>query len=423
MKKNRVNDIRSREYYDEYHFDSGFTLVHYPKKGRFLKGAYLSVCYGSIHLQGVEASGKMFRFPEGIAHFLEHKLFENDELHIFDQMSSLGASVNAFTSHDVTCYYFTTPVNFEDSLKLLLQIPLSPAYTQEGVEAEKKIIAHEIAMYQNDVDYRTFHRALSHLYPKHPIGKDIAGTKESIAQIHKEELDDVLRNYYVPSNMLLFIIGDFSEEEMESIVKLLPGEYLEKRPGVKTVFPEENMEQSHLRLIQEEEIPLASFSYLIKLKPLEDQYWSFRRQIKYSILLDLLFAQGSDFYMKHYENNDFLDLSASYHYGQGYRFVAISGEGRNPLVMEEAISKSLHHFKEHGLDPEEVNRVKKRMMGRYLMGFNSIKGVASSFTLLHHRGVNIFDYLAILEEMVIDDVQDLFQGPSCFSATLEKEKE
>lgn len=422
MKKTRIIDPLSREEYDKYTFSSGFTLVHYPKKGRFLKGAYLSVGYGSIQLEGEDAKGERFSFPEGTAHFLEHKLFENDELHLIDQMSSLGASVNAFTSHDVTCYYFTAPIHFMKSLKLLLDIPVYPAYTEEGVVAERKIIAHEIAMYQNDVDYRTFHRGLTNLYPHHPIGRDIAGTKESIEKIDKALLDQVLRHYYVPSNMLLFVIGDFSEEEIQEMIALLPDFYLQERPLATTFFPKEDMKPSHLQLLSEEDIPTASFSYLVKLKPIEDQHWSFRRQIKYGILLDVLFGPGSAFYMKHYENNDFLDLAANYHYGKGYRFVTISGEGKKPLVVEQSIMENLDHFKNYGLAVEEADRVKKRIMGRYLMGFNSIKAVASSFTILHHRGVAIFDYLKVLNEMIIDDYQDLFKGPSCFSATLNKEE-
>ena len=423
MKKITIKDPMSREEYDKYIFPSGFTLVHYPKKGRFLKGAYLSVGYGSIHLEGEDSMGKRFSFPEGTAHFLEHKLFENDELHLIDKMSALGASVNAFTSHDVTCYYFTAPINFMESLKLLLGIPVYPAYTEEGVAAERKIIAHEIAMYQNDVDYRTFHRGLSTLYPSHPIGRDIAGTKESIEKIDKNVLDQVLKHYYIPSNMFLFIIGDFSEKEMEEILSSLPSFYLEKKDGVKTLFPQEKMKLSHGKLISQEKMPTASFSYLIKLDPIDDPHWAFRRQIKYGILLDVLFGEGSDFYMKHYESNDFLGISASYHYGAGYRFVSLSGEGKKPFVVEESIMKSLDHFARKGLPLEEARRVKKRIMGRYLMGFNSIKGVASGFSFLHHRGIDLFDYLRVLDEMVIDEYDGLFQGPSCFSATIEKEEQ
>lgn len=416
MKKEQVVDSMSRESYDKYSFPSGFTLVHYHKKGRFLKAAYLSVGFGSTDLQG-EISGRPFSIPEGTAHFLEHKLFEGEE-DLFEKMSRLGASVNAFTSHDLTCYYFNTPIHFQASLDLLLEIPIKPGYTRQGVIKERNIIAHEIKMYQDDVDYRTYHRGLSYLYPKHPVGKDIAGSLESLERIDKQVLDFALESYYVPSNMLLFVIGDFSEKEIEKMLESLPKFYLEKKPLALSIYPEDPSETSHRQLLSYQDLPTASFSYLIKIAAPENRMIGFKKSISYSIILDLLFGEGSAFYTHHYEKGDLLDFSADFSYGPGYGVISLSGEGRSPFVLEEGIKQRLAKLED--TDEKKIIRVKRRLMGRYLMGFNSLSGIAGNFTFLHHRGVELFNYLPLMEKTWISLEGEPFRGASCFSITMKE---
>ncbi|NLY37421.1 MAG: insulinase family protein [Tissierellia bacterium] len=416
MKKERIIDSMSRESYVKYSFPSGFTLVHYPKKGRFLKAAYLSVGFGSTDLQG-NFMGKPFSIPEGTAHFLEHKLFEGEE-DLFEKMSRLGASVNAFTSHDLTCYYFNTPIHFQASLDLLLQIPIKPGYTRPGVIKERNIIAHEIKMYQDDVDYHTYHKGLSYLYPKHPVGRDIAGSLESLERIDKDVLDFAVKSYYVPSNMLLFIIGDFSENEIQNTIETLPRFYLDKKPSAQSFYPEEENDLSHQRLISHQDISTASFSYLIKLPASESRMAGFNKSINYTIILDFLFGEGSAFYTHHYEKGDFLDFSADYSYGPGYGVISLSGEGRSPFILEEAIASCLD--KPKIANEEKILRVKRRLMGRYLMGFNSLSGIAGNFTFLHHRGVDLFNYLPLMEKTLVSSDGHLFKGASCFSLTMKE---
>ncbi|HZK09689.1 MAG TPA: pitrilysin family protein [Clostridia bacterium] len=418
MKKEKIIDTVSRQSYDRYTFSSGFSLVHYPKKGRFLKAAYLSVGFGSTDIQG-QIGGKSFELPEGTAHFLEHKLFEGEE-DLFEKMSSLGASVNAFTSHDLTCYYFNTPINFQASLDHLLSIPIKPEYTKEGVIKERNIIGHEIKMYQNDVDYFTYHRGLSYLYPNHPVGNDIAGSLESLERIDKEVLDLALENYYVPSNMLLFLIGDFSEKEMEEILENLPPFYLRKKELAKTIYPEDQIIPSHRQLLSYKDISMASFSYLIKLAAPKSKTIGFEKSIAYTIALDSLFGEGSALYTHHYEKGDLLNLSSDYSYGEGYGVISLSGEGKSPFAIEEGIKKQI--IKAQAVDEKKIMRVKRRLMGRYLMGFNSLSGIAGNFTHLHHRGIELFDYLPLVEKTLISPSQELFKGASCFSLTI-KEKE
>ena len=416
MIKERIEDRMSRESYDSYLFPSGFRLIHYPKKDRFLKAAFLSVGFGSTDLKG-QYRGQDFSLPEGVAHFLEHKLFEGEE-DLFDRMTRLGASVNAFTSHDLTCYYFTSPINFKESLDLLLQIPINPQYTWEGIEREKDIISHEIKMYQDDIDYATFHRGLEYLYPQHPVGRDIAGSVGSIEGINKEVLDFAVKSYYVPSKMLLFLIGDFSEAEIASYIEGLPSFYIEKREVAKSLFVEDKSVTGHKRLKQYQNIPSSNFSYLVKLEPGLDKEKAFEESIYYTIFLDIIFGEASDFYRKHYESGDFSDFSASYSYGSGYSLLSFSGEARAPFLIEEALAELLKQ--PNRIDREKETRVKRRLMGRYLMGFNSLEGIASNFTFLYHRGINMFDYLPLMEKTRLNGRDSLFDGASCFSVTMKE---
>lgn len=416
MIKEKVVDRMSRETYDSYLFPSGFRLVHYPKKDRFLKGAYLSVGFGSTDLEGVFNGGEI-SLPQGTAHFLEHKLFEGEE-DLFDKMTRLGASVNAFTSHDLTCYYFTSPVNFKESLDLLLEIPLRPQYSQEGIEREKDIIAHEIKMYQDDVGYATFHRGMDYLYPQHPVGRDIAGTFESIASIDSQVLDLALDAYYVPSKMLLFLIGDFSEKELAIFIEDLPEFYKKDKEGASPIYREDRPSPGHKQLKMDQDIPSPSFSYLLKLDAQEGAREGFERSIYFALLLDIVFGQASDFYRKHYEAGDFLDFSSSYSYGPGYSLLAFSGQGRSPYLIEESLTQLLSQPIK--LDQDELSRVKRRLMGRYLMGFNSLGGIATNFTFLYHRGIDMFDYLPIMEETIFEDGAGSFEGASCFSLTMKE---
>lgn len=416
MIKERIEDRMSREKYDSYLFPSGFRLVHYPKKDRFLKAAYLSVGFGSTDLEG-EYKGKKFSLPEGIAHFLEHKLFEGEE-DLFDKMTRLGASVNAFTSHDLTCYYFTSPINFKESLDLLLRIPINPQYTKEGIKREKDIISHEIKMYKDDLDYATFHRGLEYLYPRHPVGRDIAGSIESIAEIDKELLDFAVNSYYVPSKMLLFIIGDFTESEIASYIEGLPSFYLEKKEGANSLIAEDSMVLGHKQLKIYQNIPSSNFSYLVKLEPMLNKQEAFERSIYFAIFMDIIFGEASDFYRKHYEEGSFSDFSASYSYGPGYSLLSLSGEGRAPFLIEEALAELL--LKPNRPSWEKEARVKRRLMGRYLMGFNSLEGIASNFTFLYHRGINMFDYLPLMGKTDLNGRESLFEGASCFSVTMKE---
>lgn len=418
----KIHSSLLKETYYTKTLPSGFRVILYPKSDIFNKGAYLSVGYGSLHERFVTAEGEHFQLPAGSAHFLEHKLFENDEVKIFEKMSLLGANVNAFTSQDNTCYYFTAPSRFDEALELLLQFPLFQAYTEEGIRSEREIISREIDMYLDSVEYRSFHRALSELYPHHPVGQDIAGSKTSILQIDQHTLSRIMEHFYVPENMFLFVIGDFMPSYLEEVIARLPAYYHTPKPRAIPVMHKDESVPKRKILREHSEVSTPSFDYVLKLAPIDDPVLAFRRYVKYSIILDVLFGKGSDFYERCYEQGVISDLDVSYQSGQDYRYIAFSAEGKKPFRFKMEVERLLRDFHEKGISSEDIERNKRKIMGRYLMGFNSINNIAHTFIAFHYQGAKLFDFLDIVHEIEIDDFQELFNGTAVFSLIAKEKK-
>lgn len=415
--------IYSQQLNEEYYVQdlaSGFQVILYPKAERYNKGAFLSVGYGSLDQEFIDDNGTVHHTPPGTAHFLEHKLFENSSSDILEELGRLGANVNAFTAYDNTCYYFTAPDNFEPSLELLLQLPFRREYTQSGVELECDIISREIDMYLDSVDYRSYRNGLTALYPHHPMGQDIAGSHESIKQIDKRTLDLVMDNFYVPENMFLFLIGDFQPQELDQIVKSLPPFYHEYRPKARVMIESDPSIPTSDSLIEFDDTPIPSFDYLLKLEPLDDPEEAFQRMIKYNLILDVLFGKGSDFFQANYTAGVLSDLDVEYHYGQGYCYISFSAEGKKPEQFKLNLEKLLAGFHETGVSMEEVDRIKRKTMGRFLMGFNSIHNIAQTYIAFHYLKAHLFDYLETVNSIVLDDFQNLFQGANVFSIVREE---
>ncbi|WP_459130035.1 EF-P 5-aminopentanol modification-associated protein YfmH [Guggenheimella bovis] len=411
---NEVKSEKLKERYFEETLPSGFKIILYPKPGIMNKGAFLTIGFGGFFTNFITRDGVEITHPYGSAHFLEHKLFENKKRNLMEEMGKLGSSVNAFTSHEITSFYYTAPLNFYEALKMHLEAPNSN-YTEEGIEKERPVIRREIDLYLDNPDYRAFHNGLKVLYPIHPIGKEIAGTKESIELVTKETLDQILEHFYTPSNMFLFVIGDFKKEDMQKIIEMLPERYLVKKEEAKPIIPEDKTVPKDRLLFEEWDTELPSFSYLLKLEPIEDKALSYRRMVKYSIILDVLFGKGSDFFKDLYEKGLLNDLDVQYSYGPKFRFIHISGESKQPEVVREKIIETLQAVKEEGIPQDEIDLIKKKFLGRYLMGFNSISNIALQYMESHFNGVDMFTFPEIVSEIHIDDFKDLFVGPDVFS--------
>ena len=226
----RYNKLLDETIYEKVH-PSGLKIYFIPKKDYSQKLGFFATEYGSIYNEFKNnENGEIVKMPLGIAHFLEHKIFEESEGNIFEKFAKLGANVNAYTNFMSTVYTFSTVDNFYESLKILMGFVQNPHFTDENVEKEKGIIAQEIKMYDDNPDWRVYFNALEGLYNSHPIREDIAGSVESVNSISKEDLEKCYRSFYTPDNMIVFLIGDLDPDKVfETVESSLSDDFLSRR--------------------------------------------------------------------------------------------------------------------------------------------------------------------------------------------------
>ncbi len=420
MKINRYKNDVIKEHYSEYIFDSGFRVIFIPKKGFFTKGAYVNCNFGSMCTKFINGKGELIVHPEGSAHFLEHKLFENKDINIFEKMGEYGADVNAFTSNINTCFYFKTLKNFDKCLELLLTIPTQRKYTEKGIRAEENIIAREIDMYLDNVTYKSYYNAISKLYPVHPVGKDIAGTKESIKDVTMKTLDEIMDNFYIPSNMSLIIAGDFEEKEVLEMIENVPEFYHNKKNLPKVIFDFDKAKDSEDYIYEEKDV-LQSYTYIIKLDFVGDKKSVFEQKIAYDIVLDVVFGQSSSFYKSAYTSGLFIDFNARYNVGDNYSNICFDGESNNPIELKKRIDEAITQFYKNGISENDVNRSKRKMLGRFLSSFNSISSSAFTFLQLDMFDISYLDYSTIVSNIKIADYNITFDGEKVLSVIGRKE--
>lgn len=391
---------------------SGLTVYYIPKKGYQKKFAYFVTKYGALYNEFTEnGSSEVTKMPLGIAHFLEHKIFESSERNIFTEFSKFGANVNAYTNFQATAYMFSTVDHFYPSLELLLDFVQKPFITDENVEKEKGIIAQEIKMYDDDPDWVSYFSLLKGLYQHHPIRYDIAGTVESITDITREELMKCYNTFYTPENMIVFVIGDLDEDEVfNTVEKSLTEEFLSRRPDVKLVIPDEPAKVAEAYLEQEFEVSQPMFSLGYKdtdheITPKE----RLKKSIAMKIALDIVFGKSSSFFIDHYEKGIINSTFAyEYSYGRTYSYTAIGGETERHEEAVAAIRLEIAKHKEIGFDHVAFERIRRKLIGRYLGAFNSIQYVANSFISYYTKDNDLFDYLELIEEITPEYAHEAF---------------
>ncbi len=386
-------------------------VFYIPKKGFTKSYAILTSDYGSKDVEFSINGGRNFKkYPEGIAHFLEHKVFEMpDGSNVFNKFTELGASVNAFTNNKQTSYYFSTTSHFTKNLKLLLEMVFTPHLTEENVEKEKGIIAEEIKMYDDHPGFRGYIEAMKSLYHEHPVREDIAGSVESIYKLTADDLKECYNAFYNPKNMILVIVGDIDIDEVETLISenVKPGEPLNL---VKKTYnePLESLKKEST-LHMDLQVP----NYIYSIKVINKKMDLLKETLTGSLLMKLIFGSTSYFYEENIKNgkiNDSFSTEISLDVDHGEIF--IGGEAREPekvfTLIEEYIDsiKSDEKFFE-GLE-EDMERLKKGMTGNFVNIFNSVDriGVTTTGMLLHNE--DIFSYVDKLKSITITDIQNKF---------------
>ena len=410
--KTIVNDrIKEKILYEE--LESGLKVFFMPKSGFTKKYAMFSTNYGSIDNNFIPiGESEPILVPEGIAHFLEHKLFEEEEANIFNRFSMLGANVNAYTNFNQTSYLFYTTDNFYESLELLIKFVQSPYLTDENVEKEKGIIEQEIRMYEDNPKWKVFFNCLKAMYIKHPVKIDIAGTVESINTITKELLYKSYNTFYNPKNMVLFIIGDLSFDEILSVVEDSEKKDIISNDNLLRIIEEEPKEvnQRYIEEAMSVNIPLFYIGFKDNELGLVGKD-AVKKDIITNMILDLLFTPSAKFYSDLY-NEGIVDQSfGAYFTGKKtYGHSLIVGQSNEPILVKERIEDMIKLPVEEILLEENFLRLKKKNLGQFIMGFNSEEFIVNNFIDLYFDDFNLLDYLEVLESIQFSDLIERFKN-------------
>lgn len=387
--------------------DNGLQVYVLPKPGFKKIYATFSTKFGSIdnHFR-VEGQDEIV-VPDGIAHFLEHKMFEEPQGDIFATFASQGASANAFTSFDQTVYLFSASENIHANLETLINFVQNPYFTDQNVEKEKGIIGQEIGMYRDNPDWRVYFGLIEAMYKIHPVHIDIAGTVESIGTITKETLYTCYNTFYHPSNMLLFVVGGVDAEQVIELVrKNQAAKDYSSQGAIDRLFEDEppavNEKQREIKLPVS--LPKCLFGFKeTKLGFSGEQL--LRRDLTTKLALDLLVGSSSKLYQKLYDM-DLISDSFGHEYNSNpkFAFSAIGGDTKDPQRLIDVFTEEVKRISESGFEPEDFERTRKKKIGGYLRMLNSPESIAHEFTRYRFRGGDLFDVLPIYESLTVDEV-------------------
>ncbi|MGM0198266.1 EF-P 5-aminopentanol modification-associated protein YfmH [Enterococcus sp. DIV1314a] len=407
MNKKRYEQINETLY--EEVLANGLKVYILPKKDFHKTYGLFSTNYGSIDNVFGYKGESLKTVPDGIAHFLEHKLFEKEDGDIFQKFGEQGASANAFTSFTRTSYLFSATDQVKENLLTLLDFVQEPYFTPETVEKEKGIIGQEIQMYQDDPVWRQFFGILNNLYPKHPIHIDIAGTVESIDQITADDLYTCYETFYHPSNMTLFIVGDVNPEEvLEWIQVNQAGKKFSETKEIIREFPVETA--AEIIPFSAIQMPVNRPKAVLGIRGFQEQLPSnakdqliFRTGI--NLLLEMLLGNTSHNYLQLYQSGVIDDtFGFEFSFDRGFHFADFSTDTNEPDRFTESIQKILLNFR----DDSEVNEknftlLKKKMLGKYFQSLNSLEYIANQFTQDLFGDYTLFDLPQLIQEMTLAD--------------------
>ncbi|MET3576778.1 putative Zn-dependent peptidase [Bhargavaea ullalensis] len=409
MRTLEFDRLQETLYHEE--LPNGLQVFILPKKGFSKTYVSFTTKYGSID-NTFKPLGKsdMVRVPDGIAHFLEHKMFEKEDGDVFQKFGANGASANAFTSFTRTAYLFSATDNLYPNTELLLDFVQSPYFTEQTVEKEKGIIGQEITMYDDQPDWRAYFGAIENLYKSHPVKIDIAGTVESIADITADHLYECYHTFYHPSNMLVFAVGAVDPEEMMAFIREnQAAKTFDKPEPIVREFPQEPASADVPARSIKMDVSKPKVQFAVKLPhPDLSGIDALKHELAAEILLDLLFGRTSDFFTEAYEEG-LIDESFGTEYTSeaGFAFAVIGTDSKDPDKFAEKVRATLRSAAEKfPFGQDALDRQLRRRTGLFLRALNSIEYIANQFTRYTFNGMNLFDTVPALEDLQVKDLQD-----------------
>ncbi len=399
---------------------SGLKVAIIPKKGFSKYYAIYGTQYGSVDREFIAlGENEKTILPDGVAHFLEHKLFEMaDGTNAFDHFSVVGGNSNAFTSFNITAYLFSCTENFYENLDILLNFVNTPYFTDENVAKEQGIIGQEIKMYDDDPQWRVFFNMLSAMYHKNPVKRDIAGTVESISEITPQLLYKCTNTFYNPSNMILVLVGDIDENKIEEYIdKNIP----ENRDSGEVKKFTEDEPSSIAKEYIEQRLSVSTPIFAIGFKEKETGIEGFellKKEIATEILIELLFGKSSENYIKMYESG-IIDASfdGETELEMEYGFTSFGGESKEPKKVYEAVKAAVNEAKIKGFENDEIKRIKKAILSDDIRMYNNMENIGNTYIKSLMKGINPLDYTkateAIDKEYLMSRLSEHFDTDNC----------
>ena len=384
---------------------NGLTVALLPKKE--FKEVYGSVTvqFGSIDTLVIEVDGDVKQYPEGIAHFLEHKLFEREDASdLMSAFTSLGADSNAFTSFTKTSYLFSATAHFLDNLDLLDELVTSAHFTEGSILREQDIIQQEREMYQDDPDSCLFFSTLANLYPGTPLATDIVGTEESISQINLTNLQENFTRFYKPVNMSLFLVGNFDVDQVKGYFERKELEDLDVQEVAREKLILQDVKQTDSMRME-----VFSPKLAIGIRGKQDVVEAdcYRHHILLKLLFTMMFGWTSDRFQKLYESGKIdASLSLEVEVTSRFHFVMLTMDTKEPVALSHQFRKAIRNFtKDLDITEDHLDIIKREMFGEFFSSMDSLEFIATQYDAFEH-GETIFDLPKILQEITLEDVLD-----------------
>ncbi len=395
-----IENLKAKEKLYTEKLENGLTVMIIPKKGMNKKYIIWGTNYGSNESSFiVPGETEVTTVPDGVAHFLEHKMFEQENgRNSLDVLTEIGVSANAYTTNDHTAYLYECTEHFYEALDEFMDYVQHPYFTDENVEKEKGIIGQEIMMYDDYPDWKVYLNALQAMYEKFPVRLDTVGTIETISKINKEILYKCYNTFYNPSNMAMVICGDFEPDEILQEIKRRLID-IKGNGEIKRIYPEEPDSIVKERVTQHMEVSRPLYTIGIKDKPIDNCQGNgkeemVKKHIAIEILLHLLFGESSELYKKLYDKGTISSApSMDYEFSRGYAHILISGQSNNPEEVYESFKQQVQTVKQQGIDENNFNRIRKTLYGDYMKEYNDVTDIARMFLADYFKGINSFEYI------------------------------
>ena len=384
---------------------NGLTVALLPKKE--FKEVYGSVTvqFGSVDTLVTEVDGYVKEYPAGIAHFLEHKLFEREDASdLMSAFTSLGADSNAFTSFTKTSYLFSATDHFLENLDLLDELVTSAQFTEDSILREQDIIQQEREMYQDDPDSCLFFSTLANLYPGTPLATDIVGSEESISQINLTNLQENFTRFYKPVNMSLFFVGNFDVERVQDYFESKELKDLDVQEVVREKLVLQDVEQTDSMRM---EVSSPKLAIGIRGKQEVAEADCYRYHILLKLLFAMMFGWTSDRFQKLYESGKIdASLSLEVEVTSRFHFVMLTMDTKEPVALSHKFRKAIRNFtKDLDITEDHLDIIKREMFGEFFSSMNSLEFIATQYDAFEN-GETIFDLPKILQEITLEDVLD-----------------